>query len=61
MQKTKHFGLRIEPIIHTKLIYISQYEGRSINRQILYLIQKCIREFEEIHGTIPLIHHKNII
>ena len=54
MNKIKHLGLRVEPSIHAKIYYISRYEGRSINGQVLYLIQKCIREFEELHGAIHL-------
>ena len=38
---------------HGKLVYIAEYEGRSMSGQILYLIQKCIREFEKEHGPIP--------
>ncbi len=51
--KNKHLGLFIDPEIHHKLHYICKYEGRSANRQILYLIRKCIMEFEETHGEIP--------
>lgn len=48
----KHLGLRIDPDIHYKLHYISKYEGRSANGQVLYLIRKCIDEFEKKHGKI---------
>jgi hypothetical protein len=48
----KHLGLRIDPDIHYKLHYISKYEGRSANGQVLYLIRKCIDEFEKSHGKI---------
>lgn len=54
MEKDKHIGIRINKELHFKLHYISKYEGRSANGQILYLIQKCIREFEEINGEIEL-------
>lgn len=54
MEKDKHIGIRIDKEIHYKLHYISKYEGRSANGQILYLIQKCIREFEELNGKIEL-------
>jgi hypothetical protein len=49
----KHLGLRIDPSIHRKLTYIAGYEGRSLNGQVYYLIQKCVREFEKEHGAIP--------
>ncbi len=49
----KHLGIEIDPKLHHKLKYIAKYEGRSGNGQILYLIRKCIKEFEEINGEIP--------
>ena len=51
-QEIKHIGLRVSPETHRKLRYIAAYEGRSINGQTHYLIQKCIREFEKEHGPI---------
>ncbi|MFI3164171.1 MAG: hypothetical protein R3Y65_07055 [Bacillota bacterium] len=52
MEKNKHLGLRIDEETHQKLHYISKYEGRSCNGQILYLIRKCISEFEKVNGEI---------
>ena len=49
----KHLGIEIDPELHYKLKYIAKYEGRSGNGQILYLIRKCIREFEKANGEIP--------
>ena len=40
--------------MHFKLRYISKYEGRSANGQIVYLIRKCIKEFEAENGEITL-------
>ncbi len=53
MDKHKHLGIRVDELLHAKLRYISEYEGRSMNGQILYLIQTCIREFEKENGPIP--------
>ena len=50
----QHLGLEISPDIHYKLHYISKYEGRSANGQVLYLIRKCIKEFEEQEGIIEI-------
>lgn len=50
--KNKHLGIEVEPELHYKLHYIAKYEGRSANGQILYLIRKCIREFEKSEGEI---------
>ena len=52
MKRDKHLGITISSELHSKLVYISAYEGRSMSGQILYLIQKCIREFEKEHGPI---------
>ena len=48
----KHLGIRIDDDLHYKLHYISKYEGRSANGQILYLIRQCISEFDEMHCKI---------
>ena len=44
--------MKIDPQLHYKLHYISKYEGRSANGQILYLLRKCVKEFEEKEGNI---------
>lgn len=51
-KNNKHLGIEIDPEIHYKLHYISKYEGRSANGQVLYLIRKCIKEFEAENGEI---------
>ena len=48
----KHLGIEIDPELHYKLKYIAKYEGRSGNGQILYLIRKCVKEFEDANGII---------
>ena len=53
-EKDKHLGLRIDSELHYKLHYISRYEGRSANGEVLYLIRKAIAEFEEQNGKIEL-------
>lgn len=50
--KGKHLGLHIDDEIHYKLKYISQYEGRSMTGQVLYLIRRCIADFERENGRI---------
>jgi len=53
-EKDKHLGLRIDSDTHYKLQYISQYEGRSINGEVLFLIRKEIERFEKEHGKIEM-------
>lgn len=52
-KNNKHLGLEIDPFLHYKLKYIAQYEGRSANGQIVYLLRQCIRDFEAKEGPIP--------
>ncbi len=53
-KNNKHLGIEVEPELHAKIHYISKYEGRSANGQILYLIRKCIKEFEDSNGEIKV-------
>lgn len=50
----KHLGIEVDPELHYKLHYISRYEDRSANGQIIYLIRKCIKGFEQNNGEIIL-------
>ncbi len=52
-REVKHVGLRVSPEIHKKLRYIAEYDGRTLNGQVHYLILQCIRQFEQEHGPIP--------
>ncbi|MBQ7133090.1 MAG: hypothetical protein IJO20_01190 [Ruminococcus sp.] len=53
-KNNKHLGIEVDPQLHYKLHYISKYEGRSANGQILYLIRQNIKEFEKEEGEIIL-------
>jgi len=53
-EKDKHLGLRIDDELHYKLHYISRYEGRSANGEVIYLIRQAIENFETEHGKIEL-------
>lgn len=52
MEKDKHIGLRIDSNTHKKLKNLAEYDGRSINGEILYLIRQAVAKHEEKHGTI---------
>ena len=39
--------------LYGKFRYVAEYEGRSMNSQVLLLIRKCVREFEEEYGAVP--------
>lgn len=48
----KHLSIRMDGELHDKIQYISAYMGRSMSRQVLYLMQECVRSFEKEHGPI---------
>lgn len=52
--KDKHLGIRVDEELHYKLHYISKFDGRSANGEILYLIRQHIKEFEEKNGDIKI-------
>ena len=52
MEKEKHIGLRIDAETHKKLKSLAEFEGRSINGEVLYLIRQAIMEFENKHGEL---------
>lgn len=46
-EKDKHLGLRIDSETHEKLKEMSEYDGRSINGEVLYLIRQAIKSYEK--------------
>jgi len=52
MEKDKHLGLFVDKETHDKLFYVAKYEGRTGSGQIMYLIRRCIKDFEAEHGVI---------
>ncbi len=48
----KSVSIRIEEEMLSKIAYIADYEGRSINSQILVLIRDNIKTFETENGEI---------
>ena len=52
MDKDKHLGLRIDSDTHEKLKSLAEYEGRSINGQVLYLISQAIVQHEQEKGSL---------
>lgn len=46
MDKEKHLGLRIDSETHSKLKELAEYDGRSINGEVIYLIRQAIRDYE---------------
>ena len=52
MEKDKHLGLRIDSDTQAKLKSLAEFDGRSINSEVLYLIRQAIAQDEKDHGTL---------
>ena len=52
MEKDKHLGLRIDSDTHEKLKSLAEFDGRSINGEVLYLIRQAILQHEQLHGKL---------
>ncbi len=48
----KSVSIRIEEEMLNKIAYIADYEGRSVNSQVLVLIRQNIKAFEDANGPI---------
>ncbi len=48
----KSVSIRIEEEMLNKLGFVADYEGRSVNSQILVLVRENIKMFEQEHGDI---------
>lgn len=48
----KSVSIRIEEEMLNKISYIADYEGRSVNSQVLVLIMENIKAFEDANGAI---------
>lgn len=55
-----HLSIRLDKRLHDKFQYVADYDGRSMSKQILYLVATCVREFEKEHGPITDQDMKNV-
>ena len=46
------YTLRMDSEMLEKLQYIAEYEGRTKNGQLVYMVNRLIEEFEKAHGPI---------
>ena len=51
-------GIRLVPELLYKITYVAKENKRSLNAQLEYLAQLCVREYEAANGTIPLDEEK---
>ena len=47
-------GIRFDPELLYKITYVAKDNKRSLNAQLEYLAQNCVKEFESVNGTIPV-------
>ncbi len=45
-------GIRFEPELLAKITYIAKFYKRSLNGQLEYLAEECVRDFEKTNGVI---------
>ena len=50
----KSLSIRIDDELLHKLHIVADYEGRSANGQVLFLIRKCVERYEKENGQIEL-------
>lgn len=47
-----YLTIRMNRDLHDKFKSLAAYEGRSMSRQILYLMNQCVADFERENGPI---------
>ena len=47
-------GIRFEPGLLYKITYVAKDNKRSLNAQLEYLAQLCVKEYETQNGVIPV-------
>ena len=47
-------GIRFEPELLYKITVVAKENKRSLNAQLEYLAQQCVREHEAVNGQIPV-------
>lgn len=57
-EKDTHIGLRIDKDTWEKFKYVADYEGRSCNGQLVYIIGQAIDKYEKAHGQIDMNKNK---
>ena len=47
-------GIRFEPELLYKISYVARDNKRSLNAQLEFLAQCCVKEYEAANGAIPV-------
>ena len=54
MNYIKDYVVKLEKENYEKLMYIAKYDYRTKNGIFVYLVNKCISDFEQEYGKIQL-------
>lgn len=47
-------GIRFEPELLFKISQVAKYNKRSLNAQLEFLAERCVKQFENENGEIPV-------
>ena len=47
-------GIRFEPELLYKISFVARQNKRSLNAQLEFLAQECVKEYEKANGEIPV-------
>lgn len=47
-------GIRFDPELLYKIAYVAKDNKRSLNAQLEFLAQNCVKEYESVNGNIPI-------
>ena len=47
-------GIRFDPELLYKITYVAKDNKRSLNAQLEYLAQMCVKKYETENGVIPV-------
>ena len=50
----KSVSIRFDRELLDKFHVVADYEGRSLNAQVVYMVRKLVEQFEKEHGKIEL-------
>ncbi len=53
------YTFRVNPILLEKLHYVSEADGRSVNKELEWLVRQYIETFEEKYGEIKIDYVNN--
>ncbi len=55
MKKSKiQTGVRFEPELLFKITQVAKHNKRSLNAQLEFLAEACVKEYEKENGEIPI-------